>query len=111
MSERITRHTHLNQQGFGLISTLISLIFGIITTLLVLRFIFMLFAVNSLNGFVSWVYSASQPFVAPFAGIFQNTTIFSGRIEMKTLIALVVFAVVGSILSRLFAGSYRPHPA
>ena len=102
----------IDQQGFGVIGTLINLIFGIIVSLVALRFLFTLFGANQLNGFVSWVYTASQPFVAPFSGIFQDLSVFGGRIEMATLVALVVYGLVAGILSRIMAGGrYHSHPA
>lgn len=111
----MSRTTHkpavLNQQGFGLLGTLVNLIFAIIVSLVALRLLFTLFGANQLNGFVAWVYAASQPFVAPFAGIFQDLSIFGGRIEMATLVALLVYGLVAGILSRLLGAGYRSHAA
>lgn len=101
----------INQKGYGLISTLINLIFGIIISLVALRLVFMIFKANPANNFVAWIYDASQPFVAPFAGIFQDIILLGGRLEMATVVALVVYGLIAGVLSRLFAGQrYHSHP-
>ena len=84
---------------------------GLIEALIGLRFLFKLLGANPDNGFVSWIYSWSAPFVNPFAGIFgQDTTttgtgtVTTGVFEWTSLIALVVIglivAVLGSLLVR-----------
>lgn len=111
ISPQITQKPRkLDQQGFGILATLVNVIFGIILTLITLRLVFLLFNANPGNDFVAWVYNASQPFVAPFAGIFNDLALLSGRLEMATIVALVVYGLLAAVLTRLFAGSYRSHP-
>jgi hypothetical protein len=86
----------------------ISIIFGFIELLVGLRFVFLLLGANPATAIVSWVYSWSAPFIAPFAGILgQPTTAPSGAVvqgvfEPSSLIALIIYAAVGGILFRLF---------
>jgi type IV secretory pathway VirB2 component (pilin) len=72
--------------------------------------VFMLFGANEMNSFVSWIYSASQPFVAPFNGIFSSTTLFGGRVEMQSVVALVVYTLAASLLNMVFSGRRTAHP-
>lgn len=91
-----------------MLARVISVIGGIITALLGLRFVFMLLGANSTNALVSFVYNASYPFVAPFFGIFSYQPQFGqARFEFETLIALFFYALITSLLMRLFAGSTR----
>lgn len=100
----------LDQRGFGVLATLINVVFGIILTLIGLRMVFLLFNANPANQFVAWVYEISQPLVAPFAGIFTDISLLNGRLEMATIVALIVYGLLAAILTRLFASSYRSHP-
>lgn len=100
-----------NQKGYGLIGGLVSLFFGIIIGIVAFRFIFRLLGANPANGIVSWVYEASTPLVSPFYGIFnRDITLATGRFELETLLALIVYGVIASLITGLFARGYRrPH--
>jgi uncharacterized protein YggT (Ycf19 family) len=100
-----------NQEGYGLIGALVSLVFGFICGVIAFSFIFQLLGANPANAIVSWVYSVSAPLIAPFVGIFNfNIALPTGRLDIATLIALVVYAAIGGILMRVFSGGYRTHP-
>lgn len=93
-----------------MLAGIISAIVGFIELLIGLRFVFLLVGANPASGFVNWVYDWSTPLVAPFAGIFgQNATItgqgavVASVFDWTALIALVVYALVGGLLVRLFA--------
>lgn len=93
-----------------MVATFIYLVFGIIELLLILRFVLLFIGANVANSFVIWVYNWSSPFVAPFAGIFGQHTVTAGPgvvvqsvFDWTTLIALVVYAVIGALLVRLLA--------
>jgi uncharacterized protein YggT (Ycf19 family) len=98
----------LNQKGYGLIGGLVSLFFGVILAIVAFRFVFRLLGANPDNAIVSWIYAASQPLVAPFFGIFNlDMNLLTGRFEAATLVALVVYGVIASLITRLFAGGSR----
>lgn len=100
------------------VARLISVIGGIIETLIALRFVFRLLGANPANGFVEWVYNWSTPFVAPFAGIFgQHSTVATGPgvvtssvFDWTALIAFIVIGIILALLSRALAprGVDRP---
>ena len=106
MSKSITKELpqtkHTDQLGYGLISTLISIIFGIIMTTLVLRLVFRLLGANPDASFVSWIYSFTAPLVAPFFGIFNENTLnlATGHLEVATIVALLVYGLIGGVLER-----------
>jgi len=107
----MTKLSKFNQRGYGLIGGIVSLFFSIILGIVALRFLFRLLGANPANGIVSWVYEASQPLVAPFFGIFnRDISVLTGRLELETLLALIVYGVIASIVTSLFSRSYgRPH--
>jgi uncharacterized protein YggT (Ycf19 family) len=91
-----------------MLSRIVNIIGGIIITLLGLRMIFMLFGASPNNQLVSFIYNASQPFVAPFFGLFNYTPDFGVvRFEFATLVALIVYAVATALISGLLGNGRR----
>jgi len=75
---------------------------GVIGFLLALRVILKLLAANTESGFVRFVYNLSGPLVAPFAGIVGTPAADNGAVfEVHTIIALVVYLIVGWGIARL----------
>lgn len=95
-----------------MLTSIIYLIGGFIEILVGLRFVFRLLGANASNALVSWVYSWSTPFVAPFSGIFgQDATVVTGVgtattsvFDWTALVALLaiglIMGVLGSFLGR-----------
>lgn len=75
---------------------------GLIETILALRLAFRLLNGSLANGFVQAVYLLSYPLVRPFAGMF-NLAINdpTGRLELATVFAMVLYAVIGWLLIQL----------
>jgi uncharacterized protein YggT (Ycf19 family) len=93
-------------------ASIIYFVFGFIVFLVLFRFIFRLLGANPSNAFVAFIYSLSTPLVAPFAGIFGQPIIIpdgiaGGTFEWASLVALVVYGLIGSIASRAFGPSHR----
>jgi uncharacterized membrane protein len=101
----------LNQKGVvGIIGGLASLLFGLIIGVLALRFVFRLLGANPANGLVAWIYNASAPLVSPFFGIFNTPTeLTSGRLEFETLIAILVYGIIASIIMSALNFNGRRH--
>jgi uncharacterized protein YggT (Ycf19 family) len=84
-------------------ATVISFIIGIIQLILVLRFIFQLLNANEGAAFAQLIYNLSQPLLLPFAAIFPNITLSNGFVvELSTIVAIIVYGVVGMLLKKLF---------
>lgn len=93
-----------NQNGFFGIAYLVNIIVGLLLTLLGLRFVFMLFGANPNNTVANFVYETSHPFVAPFFGLFSyEPQLGIGRFEFETLIAIVVYGLIASVVVGAFA--------
>jgi uncharacterized protein YggT (Ycf19 family) len=74
----------------------VSLLFGILAVLLALRIIFLLLVANQTNAIVDAVYNITEPFVAPFRGIFNFDEVSPGGASVFDVAALV--ALVGWLL-------------
>ena len=77
-------------------------VFGVIMGLLALRFLLRLLGANPNNAFADFIYTISEPFVAPFFGLFNYTVdLAQGRFEFETLIAILVYALIAWLLAKI----------
>lgn len=77
----------------------IALLFGILFALLILRIVLLALGANSDNGIVDGIYGVTEPFVAPFRGIFSMDEIRPVGRSVFDIAALV--ALIGWILIEL----------
>lgn len=93
---------------------IVSIVFGLIEITIGLRFLFLLLGANFESGFVAWIYNVSNPLVAPFGTIFGHTnkaiagTLDGTIFEPASLIALVVYGLIGGVLLRILTRPHRP---
>lgn len=97
---------------------IVAVIIGIVQFLVGFRFVFLLLGANPSNAFVSWVYDLSTPLVALFSGILGQSasTITQGAVvtsvfDWTSLIALLVYGILGTILMRLANGLAHHRPS
>lgn len=86
-------------------------ILGIIEVLLGFRFLLKLLGANPNTGFVSFIYSISGIFVAPFNAVFPTTRAEGSVLEWSVLLAAVVYAVVAWGLANLLRIMTTKHVA
>ncbi len=93
----------------------VALLFGILFVLLILRIVLLLLGANAGNGLVDGIYNVSDPFVAPFRGVFTLGTIRPvGRsvFDVAALVALIGYALIELlILAILRLGDRDRHVA
>ena len=88
---------------------LIWLALGILEVLLALRVALKLIAANPGNMFASLLYSFTDLFLFPFAGLTQTPSAGGMVLEIHTLIAMVVYALAAWALERIvWVLFYRP---
>jgi hypothetical protein len=76
---------------------------GILLVLLSFRFVLALLGANPANAFANFIYTVSHPFVAPFFSLFGYRLQYGvTRVEVYTLVAMAVYAVVAYFIGRLF---------
>ena len=78
----------------------VTLIFGIIQTFIVLRIVLLLLDAREGNGLVSFILDVSQLFVAPFVGIFNSDALrMSGSVlDIAAVAALVGWTILEMIV-------------
>jgi hypothetical protein len=83
------------------IVNIVYFLFGVLELLLAVRFILHLVGANAGNGFASFIYGLSSPFVALFSTLLQNPVLSpTATLEITTLIAIVVWAIVAWLVGR-----------
>jgi len=79
----------------------IYLVFGLLEGLLLIRFVLKALGANAEAGFAQLIYGLTGPLVAPFLGLFGTPTAAGGAaLELHTLIALVIYALIAWLLAR-----------
>ena len=91
-----------------ILSTLVSLVLAFLLFMTGGRFILLLFNANRGNDIVRWILSHSDYWVKPFVNIFHLTnkavSDTGGVVEPASLIAFIVYLVVGSLALALLNG-------
>ena len=100
-----TANVNVADTGTGYVSTgpgplyyarrVLSLLFGVLFVLIIVRIVLLLLVANADNNIVDFVYSVTEPFVAPFRGIFQFDQVVAGD---ATLDIAAVVALIGWLL-------------
>ena len=86
---------------YGKIANVVWSIIGFIEALIGLRVLLKLIAANPDNGFVSFIYGLSGFFVNPFLGIVNDPQSGRSVLEINSLIAMVIYLLVGYGVLRL----------
>ena len=91
----------ISEETLRRLTGLIQLSFGVLNGLIGLRFMLKLMAANPANPFASLVYFVTTPFLWMFQGL-TYTPAFEGiQIEFFSLVAIVVYALIGWIIVQL----------
>jgi uncharacterized protein YggT (Ycf19 family) len=77
------------------------LIFGIIAGLVAIRFVLRALGASPNADFASFIYGITAPLVQPFVGLFGTTQLDGAVLELHSLIAIIVYALVGWLLGKL----------
>ena len=83
------------------VTQLIYWIFGLIEGLIAIRFVLKALGANPNAGFAEFIYGITAPLVAPFVGLFGNPTSQGSMLEMASIVALIVYALVAWLLGKL----------
>lgn len=87
-------------------------IFGAIIALLTVRIVLSLLGANPANAFANFIYTLSEPLAAPFRGLLQVGEVQLGvaRFELETLVAILVYALIGWGIVKLINLGRRDAP-
>ena len=92
--------TQVEDKGVWSTNRMVYYIAGVIETLLVFRFTLKILGANPISPFVSFIYSLSGIFIAPFRGIFRTATAEGIEVvsilEPATIFAFLVYLVLAA---------------
>ncbi len=83
------------------VTQMIYWIFGLIEGLIAIRFVLKALGANPNAGFAEFIYGITAPLVAPFVGLFGNPASQGSVLEMASIVALIVYALLAWLLGRL----------
>jgi len=83
------------------VSQLVYWIFGLVEGLILIRFVLKLLGANPNAGFAEFIYGITYPLVLPFVGLFGTPQAQGSVLELHSLVALVVYALVAWLIARL----------
>jgi hypothetical protein len=69
-SQRVVRREEHTASASGTAQNVIYLIYGVLASLLAFRLLFSLLGANKSNAFASFIYTTTNPFIAPFRSLF-----------------------------------------
>ena len=92
--------------GVSWFNNLIWFIVGLLSILLVIRFILLAAGANESVGFAQLIYGLTGWMVAPFAGLFGQPITYPGSagtgiLEFESLIAILVVALIGWLITKI----------
>ena len=82
-------------------SQLVWLAFGVLEGLIGLRIVLRLMAANPANPFAHLIYAVTYPFLWPFLGLTVTPRADGVVLELSSIIALVVYALLSVLVQRL----------
>lgn len=80
---------------------IVYLVFGVIEVLIAIRFLLKLLAANPDAGFSSFMYGITEPFVAFFQGVFPTPVSRGSVLELSSVLAIIVYALLAYIIVRV----------
>lgn len=83
------------------VTSFVWMLFGILEVLIGLRVFLKLIAANPINPFAFYLYWFTDLFLWPFNGLTQSPSAGGIVLEISSLIAMVVYALIGWVIVRL----------
>lgn len=94
-TERVTRDVAAeNRMRLFQVNRIIWGVLGLLEILLVFRFMLKLIGANPDSGFAAFLYGITGPFIAPFTGLTSNWESGAAILEVTTLVAMLVYALI-----------------
>lgn len=99
-TDQVVERAEVSPSGGEMLRRVVTLIFGIIQTFIVLRIVLLLLNAREGNDLVAFILNTSQLFVAPFIGIFNQDALASGGsvLDVAAIAALVGWTILEFII-------------
>jgi hypothetical protein len=106
VAENVNDPAAAKAAGVTWLNSLIWFIVGVLSILLIIRFVLLAAGANEDAGFAQLIYGLTGWMVAPFANLFGQPITYPGAagtgiIEWASLVAIVVIVLIGWILTRI----------
>ena len=83
----------------GRAGQIIYILFGALEALLIIRFALKALGANPEAAFTSLIYGLTQVFVVPFEGVFPSPQTSANVVEVATLLAIIVYALIAWLIA------------
>jgi YggT family protein len=83
------------------VTQLIYWVFGLILGLIAIRFVLKALGANPSAGFAEFIYGITYPLVLPFVGLFGTPQAQGSVLEIHSIVALIVYALLAWLLAKL----------
>jgi YggT family protein len=94
-TEQVTRDVAAERrQTWFMVNRIMWSVVGLLEIFLGLRFALKLIAANPASGFAAFIYGVTGPFIAPFALLIGTPTSGGIILELTTLIAMSIYALI-----------------
>jgi uncharacterized protein YggT (Ycf19 family) len=90
-------------------AAVVGFIVAVVDIFIAARFLGKLFGASTHSAFANFIYQVSGPMVSPFTGIFGDSGSRTNMFETASLVAIVVYAVIGWGLVALIRIVTAPH--
>lgn len=101
-SDRVIEDTAADRfSALDMATRLIWFLTGLLLVGLIARFLLKVTAANAGSSFVAFIYNTTGPFVAPFRGIFADSASGNAVLEVSTIVAIVVWALIAFFVTWL----------
>jgi hypothetical protein len=77
------------------------LLFGLIETVLAIRFVLRLLAANPEAPFAAFIYSVSDAFLLPFMGLFATPRSGGAALDLNAIVGIVVYMLVAWLIAKI----------
>lgn len=101
VEQEVTRRATPSLWTVGRVGLVIYILLGVLDALLAIRFALKLLAANPSAGFSSFIYGMTEPFVAPFYGVFPTPALNNNVLEIPTLLAIAVYGLLAWMIAHL----------
>jgi YggT family protein len=94
--------TRKRGRGFvGILISLVTLLFGVLQALLIMRIVLLVVIANQDDSIVSWILSVTEPFIEPFRGMFQLDVVTNDRgsvLDVAAIVALIAWTLIETLI-------------
>ena len=90
---------------------IVYLVLSVLETLLIIRLLLKMLAANPDAAFTSFIYSLTEPFVLPFTGVFPSPATRGAVLEVSTLLAIIIYALLAWLIVNVIAALANRRPA